>query len=100
MGDKQARMYFLVYRALVGAAFVQSTGGERSYALIRAWNYYARPLIDLLWHEDSDPVAVETANQLVGWLLWFRDLDHPEAYFRSIMAREPKPQKAKQMLYR
>ncbi len=87
MGGNQARMYFQVYKALVGSAFIMSKGRERSYALLRAWSYYARPLTDLLWAEDADPVAVDTAHQLVGWLLWFRDLEDPEAYFRSIMSR-------------
>jgi hypothetical protein len=85
MDGQQARMYFLVYRALVGAAFVQSTGGERSYALLRAWSYYATPLTSLLWQEDADPIAVDTAHQLIGWLLWFRDLEDPEEYFRSMV---------------
>ena len=91
MDGKQARLYFMVYTALVGSAFVQCKGGERSYALLRAWSYYARPLTDLLWLEDSDPVAVDTAHQLIGWLLWFRELDNPEAYFLNIMARDAKP---------
>jgi hypothetical protein len=93
---RQARIYFMVYRALVGAAFIQSTGGERSYSLLRAWSYYARPLTDLLWQDDSDPIAMETAHQLIGWLLWFKDLEDPEGYFRSIMARERALQVVKQ----
>ena len=88
MGGQQARMYFIVYKALVGAAFLQSTGRERSYSLLRAWSYYARPLTDLLWQDDSDPVAVETSHQLVGWLLWFSDLEDPEEYFRSLLPKE------------
>jgi hypothetical protein len=96
MDGKQARMYFMVYKALVGSAFIQTTGRERSYALLRAWSYYARPLTDLLWLEDSDPVAVEIAHQLIGWLLWFQDLDNPEAYFRSIMQREGSYQRVNQ----
>ncbi len=98
MDGKQARLYFMVYRALAGAAYIQSTGGERSYALIRAWNYYARPLIDLLWREDSDPMAVDTAHQLIGWLLWLKGLDNPEVFFRSIMVSEGKSQEVKQRM--
>jgi hypothetical protein len=96
MNGKQARIYFQVYRALVGSAFVQSTGRERSYALLRAWAYYATPLTSLLWEEDADPLAVEIAHQLVGWLLWFRDLEDPEVYFRSMMPRESTRQGVKQ----
>lgn len=98
MDGKQARLYLLVYKALVGAAFVQCEGGERSYALLRAWSYYARPLIDLIWQEDSDPVAVDTAHQLIGWLLWLKGLDNPEVFFRSIMVSEGKSQEVKQRM--
>jgi len=98
MDGKQARIYFVVYKALVGAAFIQATGRERSYALLRAWSYYARPLTDLLWLEDSDPVAVEIAHQLIGWLIWLKDLDNPEGYFRSLIPKEGMVQKAKSML--
>jgi hypothetical protein len=81
MDGRQARLYFQVYQALVGAAYVQTSGGERSHALLRAWTYYARPLIDVLWYEDSDPVSVETAHQLIGWLLWLRGQQDPETFF-------------------
>lgn len=96
MDGKQARLYLTVYQALVGAAFLQCRGGERSHALLRAWSYYARPLIDLLWQEDADPAAVESAHRMVGWLLWFRDLENPEAYFHSIVARDGKHSAVKQ----
>ena len=92
MDGAQARLYFVTYKALVGAAFVQSKGGERSYALMRAWSYYARPLIDVLWGEDVNPIAMETAHQLIGWLLWFKDLENPEAFFSEIAERRLEPQ--------
>jgi hypothetical protein len=88
MEGAQARSYFICYKALVGASFVQATGAERAFALMRAWSYYARPLIDVLWDEEANPVAREVAHQLVGWLLWFQDLDDPENFFRDILARE------------
>ena len=97
MDGQQARMYFTMYKALVGAAFIQSKGRERSYSLLRAWSYYARPLTDLLWQDDSDPVAVETAHQLIGWLLWFKDLKNPEVYFRGILVRDGQVQEVKQI---
>ena len=93
MDGSQARQYFIVYKALVGAAYIQASGMERAYSLSRAWSYYARPVIDTLWYPDSDPVAVETAHQLLGWLLWLHDVSDPELVFRELyqecQARRP-----------
>ncbi len=88
MEGAQARTYFIAYKALVGASYLQATGAERRYSLMRAWSYYARPLVDVLWDEDADPVARDVAHQLVGWLIWFRDLHEPESFFRDILERE------------
>lgn len=90
MDGTQARLYLRVYQSLVGAAYIQSKGGERTYALLRAWSFYARPLVDVVWDEESDPIAVETAHQLFGWLIWLRGLPDPETFFRNIHSdREP-----------
>lgn len=84
MDGALARHFFIVYKGLVGAAYLRMHGRERSHALLRAWSYYARPVIDVLWYEDSHPVAVETAHHLIGWLLWLQRLSDPEAMFREI----------------
>ena len=86
MDGAQARLYFDVYRALVGAAFIQSRGKERSYEVGRAWSYYARPLVDELWAEDGNPIAEQTAHELLGWLQWLKNLENPEGYFRGLVA--------------
>jgi hypothetical protein len=84
MEGGQARTYFELYKALVAAAYIQHDGRERSYALLRAWSYYASPLIDTFWYEDENPVAVETAHHLMGWLWWLKRLDEPEQHFRHM----------------
>ncbi len=84
MDGTQARLFLRIYQSLVGAAYIQTHGGERNHALLRAWSYYARPLVDVAWDEEADPIAVETAHQLFGWLIWLRGLPDPEAFFRNI----------------
>ena len=88
MDGNQSVLYFELYKALVGAAYVQHQGRERSNALGRAWSSYARPLIDLLWDDDSDPKALQSARRLIGWLGWLGELSDPEAFFRATYTRE------------
>lgn len=91
MNAELAQTYFRFYRALVGAAYLLHQGNARTYALLRAWSYYARPVVDTLWEEDADPLAEETAHQLMGWLLWLKGLDDPEAFFRSLQSKRQPP---------
>jgi hypothetical protein len=86
MDGQQAHIYFQWYKALVGAAYLLYRGGERSYALSRAWSYYAQPIIGTLWDEEAHPEAVATAHQLMGWLWWLRSLDDPEAFFKKLQS--------------
>ena len=86
MEGAQARLYFRCYKVMVGHAyaFIHPCARERSTTLLRAWSDFACPLLDTLWVEDANPVAVQTAHDLIGWLQWLQELTNPEAFFRDI----------------
>jgi len=81
--EREAQVYREVYEALVGAAYVLHQGEERSQMLLRAWSYYAVPLLEVLREEECHPVAYQAAQQLIGYLVWLHHLEDPEAYFRD-----------------
>jgi hypothetical protein len=87
MEPRQAVTYLNLYKALVGAAHVMHDGKARTQALLRAWSYYASPLVALLWEQGVDPTSWEVAQHLVSWLLWFQDLEDPESFFRTLYHR-------------
>ena len=83
MDREQAHTYLRAYQAMVGSAYMMYEGRERARALLRAWTYYAQPLIDEIWREEYDLHTVTITRELIGWLWWLRDLYDPAAYFRG-----------------